>query len=281
MWLSIQEETKMRRIEEYFSLNQIAIVQSLVMFIIGAVVSALLGEALKSGLQAETIALLVVFVCLALMAYVLFALVRNTDVLRDRVGIKVTYLDESRFSRKYLYQQATDTVKKATKSISVVNSFIAESGTESDDAETKKMRETYYRALLECAKTGKVKYKRIVQLGDNDSVGNLMSDDTAYAKHFCEILDAKKQNPQLDVGLISVPARRPITFVLVDDDYLIWQINQVFQENNRTKMRMQGYFLFEDPRHQITESFRAFFESFGYGNQKEVSDKDLVKENCN
>ncbi len=260
----------MKRLKDYFSSNQVAIAQSVAMLIIGAVIAVLLNEMLITALRTETMALFVVFVCLALIAHTVFALVGNTDALRERVGIKVTYLDESRYGRKYLFEQATKTVETATKSISIVNSFMVESGNRNDDKVTIKVHEKYYKTLLERATKGNVTYKRIVQLGPKESIVNLMSDDEEYVKHFRDIIDTKPQNSE-KIGLVSAPARRPTTFVLVDDKYLIWQANQVFQDENGTKMRMQGYFLFEDPQGQITQPFRAFFESFSMSEQHAVT----------
>jgi hypothetical protein len=45
---------------------------------------------------------------------------------------------------------------------------------------------------------------------------------------------------------------------LIDDETLIWQINEILESGD---MQMNGIFIIQDPRHEITQHFRAFAES--------------------
>jgi len=245
---------------------QIQIMHVVIVFIAGAVLGAILEQALTSLiLPVESLTLLLIFSCLVLLSFMILQMVKYTDDLRHNIGLRILYFDRDRHSRATLFSEARKIIEKAKNSIFVLNSILPETPeNEEDTIETSiwqnqltiQERDRYYESLVERASEG-VTYERIIQLMSEQSVQDVVK-DKGYIKHFHRVLDIKDKNNNLPIGLIKAPAKRLSTFVLVDDEVLIWQINEVLKSGG---VQMHGIFIIQDPRHEITQHFRAFVES--------------------
>jgi hypothetical protein len=61
---------------------------------------------------------------------------------------------------------------------------------------------------------------------------------------------------------LKAPANRLTTFVLIDNEHLIWQINKVtFDGSGKEVLSLQGAFIIYDPHRQITGQFVEYFEN--------------------
>jgi hypothetical protein len=251
------------------SVSLIQIAYALVVFIAGAVIGAIVQEALnKFVLQSASLTLIIVFICLALISIMVYLLVRYTDELRRNIGVKIIYFDRDRHGRATLFAEARKIVEKARQSIFILNSFLVETPEDTEDKASApgvsnkqrrrviQERDRYYEAALERAVNGVV-YERILQVKEGQTIGDVAKDE-GYRKHFHRIFEEKERNPKLQVGLIKAPAKRLSTFVLVDDENLIWQINELLPSG---ELQMQGVFIIQDPRREITQHFRTFIES--------------------
>lgn len=245
---------------------QIQIMHAVIIFIAGAVLGAILEQALTSFvLPVESFTLLLIFSCLVLLSFMLLQMVKHTDDLRHNIGLRIMYFDRDRHSRATLFSEARKIIEKAKNSIFVLNSILPETPENEEDMPemskwqnqlTIQERDRYYESLVERAGEG-VTYERIIQLRSDQSVQDVAK-DKGYIKHFHRVLEIKDKNGNLPIGLIKAPAKRLSTFVLVDDEVLIWQINEVLKSGG---VQMHGIFIIQDPRHEITQHFRAFVES--------------------
>lgn len=241
------------------STPQIQIAHAVILFVAGSVFGAILEQALTQWIfPVQSLTFFVIFVCLVLVSYMVSQIVQNTNELRHNVGLKISYFDRDRHGRSTLFSEARKVVEKAERTIFVLNSVITEVSEEDDEEDETVLRERdrYYESLLDRAING-VTYERVIQLKKGQSVSKSVK-DRGYIRHFHRIFDVKSERPNLPVGLIKAPAKRLSTFVLVDDETLIWQINEVLESDN---IRMHGIFIIQDPRHEITQHFRAFAES--------------------
>lgn len=231
--------------------------QATVLFIVGAFVGVLAEQIVKEYIISSQIALLLlVLACLLFISYTMGWLAKSTDEIRQNVGLRIVYFDRERHGRAALFKEARRVVERAQQSIFILNSVITEVGEEREDTEEIQERDRYYDALINRAQNG-ITYERVIQLKPSQSVAEAIK-DVGYIKHFHKMLDVKEAAPQLAIGLMKAPAKRLSTFVLVDDEILVWQINEVTPTGNA---KMYGIFVIYDPRHEITQHFKAFAES--------------------
>lgn len=238
---------------------QIQIAHAVIIFIAGSVFGAILEQALTEFIfPIQSLTLFTIFVCLVLVSYMVSQVVKHTDELRHNVGLRIMYFDRDRHGRATLFSEARKVVEKAKHTIFVLNSAITEVSEEEDEKEETVLqeRDKYYETLLDRAING-VTYERVIQLKKGQSVSRSVK-DKGYIRHFHRIFDVKGEHQNAPIGLIKAPAKRLSTFVLVDNEILIWQIDEVLESGN---IRMHGIFIIQDPRHEITQHFRAFAES--------------------
>ncbi len=233
-------------------------------------------------LTSELLTLSLIFICLVLVSYMVKQSVDYSDEIRKNVGIKILYLDKDNVGREKLFSSAREIVERAQKDIVILNSFMFETSEDAIDpndpkneVERKKReireRDRYYEALIEKATEG-ITYERILQFREGETVADLAKDD-GYKKHFLRVFEAKKKEPDLKISLIKTRAKRFTTFVLVDDENLIWQINELTPSGN---MQMQGVFIIHDPRREITQHFRIFIDKANRETLGAVQEKELT-----
>jgi hypothetical protein len=195
--------------------------------------------------------------------------------LDRKVAIEIKYMDRDN-SEMAMYQEFKNLVMKAQRSIFVVNSYLVEHSAKFDtNKETEKARDEYYDALLRKAQGG-IKYKRIVQFKRDGSTFREMALNKDHDNHFRLMLKLMGQKPQdIDIELKKAEARRLSTFLLIDDQHLIWQINEVLMDDdNNEDLRLHGAFIINDPQKKITNHFQKYYDSL-YKESVPMSLKDL------
>ncbi len=205
----------------------------------------------KFILPSSILALFFILICIAVIGFMVYRLTEYIDELRHNVGIRIRYFDRERYSRETVFEEATKIINQAKQSIFVLNSFLPEKS-----ADVSESRDSYYESLIERAVKGGVVYKRFLQLSDSQTVADVTK-DSAYLKHYYRILEEKDKNPRSQLSLKKTPAKRLSTFVLVDNENLIWQINEPLPSG---VMQMHGIFIIQDPRGEITQHFRAYID---------------------
>jgi len=180
---------------------------------------------------------------------------RITDVDR-KVSIEVHYMDrETSESEVAMYREFKRLIMEAHTSILVVNSFLVEDS-ESFDPNAQKARDEYYKALLDKADHD-VEYRRILQVKSDESTLKELHHNEDHIKHFEEIIKRIDTHPK--IALKRAPAKRLSTFLLIDGEHLIWQINEVVMKKERQYMRLHGAFVITDPQRKITTHFLEYY----------------------
>lgn len=181
--------------------------------------------------------------------------------LQTRVGIKVSYhLAEE---RGVVYDAARDVIESAKKSILALNSYLVEFREPSESESLTVAREKYYTALLDRA-DHKIEYHRLLQV-DKDNFKEycetLAKDEPVLWQHLKE-MESRNRLPRLHTALGQCDPTRLTNFVLVDEVYLIWQINEMHLDptNKSERTKLQGAFIFHDPQKQITQHFELYFK---------------------
>lgn len=293
--------TTLQKIRKFFTLKETS---TLIVSLIGGY---LLNEIGKQDLSVRAICILVILalLCLVVIAGEILNLNKFADSVDDSVKgfenkieseVKKVVNSIKELERKFtieinyvervtaedeaaMYQEFKKLIMNADESILVVNSFLVEhivpiAGVDERDVEVaRKARDEYYEALLKKAEGGKVEYKRVVQVKDDDStLSELQRYNQVQIKHFLKMMDYMKRLP--NVALKRAPAQRLSTFVLIDYKYLIWQINEIVIQPKREDIRLHGAFIIDDPNRQITPHFYRFYKILD-GQSSSMSPEDL------
>lgn len=184
---------------------------------------------------------------------------KSIQKLEDTYTIQVTYIDrENKESEISLFEAIKVYVDLAQKSIIIVNSYLVEHSS-AYGRESQMARDGYYKALIRKAESG-VEYKRIVQVKpDNSTLVDMTNHNEDHIRHFEEMLNCAEARP--NISLKKAPPRRLSTFMLVDEKYLIWQINELRISNKQENIRLHGAFLIEDPQKKIISHFLKYYQA--------------------
>lgn len=210
--------------------------------------------------------LVLIFVCLLVITVIVTQWAGYTQELRARVGVKTRYVElgSQQSDQDRVYSAARDIVEKAKKTIRVVQSYTTEYPERRESVNVD--RTGYFAALLNHA-THKVKYERIIQVRHTLpllDIPHILKEEmrdssTVTIEHIDQLLTERDLNNHTDtIGVFIAPAKRPITFVLVDSIYIIWQVNEL---TNSGQVRMHGVFIIEDRAQEIVPNFEAFYDA--------------------
>jgi len=172
------------------------------------------------------------------------------------------YSVHGKLGRAVLYEEAQKIVKAAEREILLLN-WSAE---ETSEKHVKESRDKYF-SLLE-DKSERLIYSRVIQSrsywsgGESKSIGE--SYEESYVAHFRAMLDRQKAQRGRDrhkTELLVVPPTIPSTFLIADDNYLVWQLNEVRNpQPGVTHWQIRGAIVIYDPGGEIIREFRATFE---------------------
>lgn len=239
-------------------------VTTTILFIIGIVLGALGQELMGSRVvDDDSLALVIIFLLMALMAVMLYFAIFLMERLYRRVGIKVRYHENDGAGQVYV--KCRNVVKKANKSILVLNSYLVEGNRDGQQE-----RAEYYESLLERVTEGGVEYIRIVQHKQDGSNLAELGEDQVHSAHLHRMMDLKHGPAAHRVLLKKCLANRLTTFVLVDGEHLIWQINNVNFEGGKERLDLQGVFIIHDPQQRITQQFEQYFYRLFKGNVQDL-----------
>lgn len=178
-----------------------------------------------------------------------------------------TYDDDD--ERDKMHKRVTDIIRKAKKSIKVINAWREEEPPGSQFP----YREDYFNALIKRADEG-IPYIRLVQ-GDRPIAEEF---DHTYKLHFRQMLElrAKTREPRPKITLFSIPPIVPATFVIVDNEYLLWQLNEVAPKRNdrgRKQFWMRAVVIVNGG--EFVDKFKETFDKALLGDKEEIRVSDL------
>lgn len=267
-------------------MNYRNVLKRLLKWMIPAVVGALITPLFLQGLiekailsWGSTVFLALIFFCLLVLAAMVSLAMLDIAELLQSVGIKIRYVErdtDETVGREPIFREVKEVVKRAKHEILVVNSCVFDRNEESQEVES--CEEQYYSTLIShVVATSDLVYKRILQLKKDQVVNDLKqySIDDGLPQHLHDMLKAKEdKRTRGKISLRQVDAQRFTTFLLIDDKYLIWQIN-AFRESSQ-KLELHGVFIIEDPHMQITQHFKNFCWLLGnHDSEKPVQVSEL------
>jgi hypothetical protein len=228
--------------------------------VLGVIFEEWFGKWVINDLQGALFFVAVLLIIIVILLKDAVHLMRRLD---RRVGIKFRYIENDGSGRVYI--KCRNVVRRATKNILILNSYMAEG--HGDDQ--RKERSDYYDSLLERARNG-VEYIRIIQVRRDESNLLDLSHDEIHSGHLRKMIDLRRGPCSSTIMLKKCPARRLSTFILIDGEHLIWQINAVDFAGGNETLQLQGVFIIHDPQHKITELFEKHFFSIFRGDATEL-----------
>lgn len=197
-------------------------------------------------------------------------LTRVLKELEERVNnlegllLRIHYLKvgENGVTEATIYQRAMDEVRKANDSIDVFTSYLLEGEDESDA--NRRARDEYFELLLTLCKESKIKeYRRIIQVEKEGHLEDAFRTKAESYLHHIYQMDQMEANHK-NVHPRVIIQRRPTTYVIIDKQVLLWQINAV---RSKGHMQMYAMFIVEDPRQVLINHFAAEFEPYFKGRE--------------
>jgi hypothetical protein len=177
-----------------------------------------------------------------------------------------------------LYLESEKIITKAKREIFAVNSF-----TKEELHADMQLCRGYFKALMD--KSRQVKYVRILQIDEGKSISELF--DPTYIKHFKDMIK-QLYTPEREetIEISRVNPRYPSTFLIVDDEWLILQLNEVShktsQDSNAPETdvpqrlyHMRGILIVHDPNHFFIEDFRKTFRELHDHSQRLLTMESL------
>jgi hypothetical protein len=230
---------------------------AVILFLLGVSAEQLIGSIVPFNL--------IMLVIVAIVAVMIGNVADSLDEIRKNTAIKVEYLEYKNASdRAAVFIRARYIVENAHQKIIVLNSYDPEKPEAlRTDPQPVEERANYYKSLLaRVEEDGDVIYERYLQLKDGQSPAEIARSGI-YEKHFSEILEYRRSGRnRRNVGFYAVPAKLQSTFVLVDNRYLIWQINELVSANPE-QVQMRAVFIFEDSygeKGKIIQPFLSFLD---------------------
>jgi hypothetical protein len=211
-------------------------------------------------------ALVLVMVGLFLLSTMIGRLMMSLVSIDRRIGLRVRYI-EREGSRAMLFRELRSIIKQAQSSIVVVNTNMLHSTDEDSDAETAAERKMYFSALLDKVRNDGVAYHRIIQVEENSS---LMVFKGERLRHFHDMLDAQVRYGA-QIALMKASDTRPLTFTLVDDHWLMLEIDQ----RDSSGLHMEGVLIFDDPQQTVFRDFERFYQSILNSTKGSIGRVDL------
>jgi len=191
----------------------------------------------------------------------MFALVlEEMENVQQAVKTQTRFIPLDEYGCDRLYAETAKIVAKAKEGIFAVNSFLLE---EFDDNEHS--RRMYFDTLIE--KSHQVNYVRILQIDKDESVPEMFNPD--YINHFKEMI-ARIDATDRTIELLRVAPKYPTTFLIIDDEWLVLQLNEVSDlqspapdprgKSARQRLyKLRGILIVHDPNHFFLNDFQTTF----------------------
>lgn len=160
-----------------------------------------------------------------------------------------------------LFDATKKIVKNAKREIFALNSFIKEDFNRNEGDH----RQDYFKTLIE--KSKEVDYVRIIQLDENSHLCEYYH--RTYITHFEDMINQiSAPGREKNIELLRVSPQYPSTFMIVDDEWLIYQLNILTDPANpgapanglNRQYQMRGILIVHDPQHIFIEHFRTTFK---------------------
>lgn len=131
------------------------------------------------------------------------------------------YTYDNELERDMMHKRVITIIKDARESILAINAWREEGPPNQSQTQ---YREKYFDELIRASH--RVPYKRLVQVDSGRKIASEF--DKYYVDHFNRMIEESRQNPSgPEISLFAIEPVVPATFVIVDDRFLLWQLNEV------------------------------------------------------
>lgn len=131
------------------------------------------------------------------------------------------YTYDNELERDMMHKRVIAIIKEARESILAINAWREEGPPNQSQTQ---YREKYFDELIQASH--RVPYKRLVQVDSGRKIATEF--DKYYVDHFNRMIEEGRQDPSRpEISLFAIEPVVPATFVIVDDRYLLWQLNEV------------------------------------------------------
>lgn len=180
-------------------------------------------------------------------------LLSKAEEIDNKIDLKVKYVEGAK-SRASIFRELRTITMQARDYICFVTTFDSAIDLPDSGDEATEERRLFHDSLLERARGG-VQYNKVIQLESGETFKGRHQNDGLVC-HLREMLSTRENLPS-QVGLIEVRPSIPMTFILIDDRYLMLE----FDKRDAKGRHMAGILIFDDPRQVITPTFRGFYQS--------------------
>lgn len=230
------------------------------------------------------ITLVVIFLTLVILLIGIMILVRRFDetesALRSVLPSFTYYAVEHEADRDLLFDRTLGIIRGANVQILAINAWREEWR---DPDVSSEFRDSYFEALI--AASRRVPYRRLVQLDEERSMRKEF--DLSYVKHFKDMLNEKESrgptSPRIELDRLR--PLFPSTFVLVDGEYLLWQLNEVanskkaaYAASDRKYFWMRAVVIVHDKKGDFIKHFMRNFDAACRKVERAVTPDDLHTE---
>jgi hypothetical protein len=205
---------------------------------------------------------------IALVSTLAIGLLSLTIVLEIERKLRTTtssfqyHCIDSTDSRDNLLKECTKIISQAKEEIVALNDW-ASDWAEEETTRRSTTRRKYFAQLMKASE--RVAYKRIIQKDKEKQIAELY--DKEHISHFREMIKARdcRSNKEPSIELEMAIPRYPSTFMIVDNKYLIWQVNEIDTpiEHTKKKFRMYGLIVIHDTSGVFISHFRSMIDKPG------------------
>lgn len=220
------------------------------------------------------------FLLLIVLFLLVVGLMKGVGELRS-IAPRITYYDVyGKHGRDLVFEEADKIIQNAEEKILALNWYAEERPASGKLG----ARIEYFNDLLK--KSEQVSYKRVIQSDSywHDKDVPRIADvfDDSYVNHFKAMLDVRKQmlrRGKADaIELLVVPPSVPSTFIIVDGQYLIWQLIEIQDPTNRdSAWQIRGAIVVHDPSGEFINKFEDTFDRVQAIYHRTVDRNDLEK----
>ena len=222
----------------------LSVAHFLLVGLVAAVVEHVITQ--KEGEHPLRVPTIVIAILLVVILYMILSLSSRLEDVAGRIGIKTTLLEA-----KDAYPAAEKVIDKAEKEILIVTNWALPFA---PDPGVKDQMKSYFPALLNKVKQGKVLYQRILQVPLSGS--KVEQFNTSLIDHIQECIEAGKTIHK--IGVFKCSPSIMTTFLLIDSIYVFLQFDE-FQEDGKT-LHFSKCLMVEDRTGTVAPRFKELFE---------------------
>ena len=160
-------------------------------------------------------------------------------------------------TEELLYSRAIKEIRNARIGVDIFTSYLLE--IDSEIPAVIEERKKYFQLLLSLPEMEPaVSYRRLIQVDEKKELEEFYKKATIYQNHIKEMAE-KEEEGKTPTYIRHINRRRPTTYAIIDRKVLLWQINQVGENDD---MKIYGMYIIKDPGAIFIEHFSKEFNDY-------------------